>query len=178
MLNELLSIAALAGRICAGLVFAVAALDKMLHWRVLEGVIGNYRLLPSFLVKPAAYILPPVELMVAAALLSGVVMMPAVAAAIALLLLFALAMAVNIARGRTYIDCGCQQSFLRQTLKPALVTRNLILAALLGVSLLPLSLPSSGAGAVGIAAGMALFLFYLIANTVIALPVLGESALS
>ena len=174
MLSELLSTLALAGRICAGLVFALAALDKMRHWRVLEGVIGNYRLLPSFLVKPAAYILPPVELALAAALLSGMMVIPAAAAAMALLLLFALAMAINIHRGRDFIDCGCHQSFLRQTLKPALVVRNLALTGLLALSLS--ALPAAPAVAVGLAAGMAMFLFYLIANTVMALPVLGEAA--
>jgi uncharacterized membrane protein YphA (DoxX/SURF4 family) len=175
MLNQLLSSAALAGRICAGLVFALAALDKMRHWRVLEGVIGNYRLLPSRLVRPAAYVLPPVELALAAALLSGIMILPAAAAAMTLLLIFALAMAINIRRGRDFIDCGCHQSFLRQTLKPALVARNLLLTALLSVSLASPLMPPAGPATIGVAAGLALFLLYLIANTVIALPVLNTA---
>ncbi len=169
MLGELLSVAGLAGRVCAGLVFVFAAADKILHWRILEGVIRNYRLLPEAMVRPAAYLLPPLELVIGCALLSGMVVVPAAASAMALLLLFAAAMAVNIRRGRQFIDCGCHQSFLRQTLRPALVARNMILAALLAPSFaLPQTLPG-GAG-VGIAAGIALFLFYLLANTVAALP--------
>ena len=60
MLSELLSMAGLAGRVCTGLVFVFAASDKILHWRVLEGVIGNYRLLPSAMIRPGTYLLPPV----------------------------------------------------------------------------------------------------------------------
>jgi hypothetical protein len=169
MLSELLSIMGLAGRVCAGLVFILAAADKILHWRVLEGVIRNYRLLPDAMVKPAAYLLPPVELAVGCALLSGMLLVPAAGSAMALLLLFAVAMAVNIRRGRHFIDCGCHQSFLRQTLRPALVVRNLILTAMLAPGLFGLQIPSGGAS-VGLAAGVALFLFYLLGNTIAALP--------
>jgi hypothetical protein len=176
MLSELLSVAGLAGRVCAGLVFGLAALDKMLHWRVLEGVIGNYRLLPPILVKPVSSLLPPAELGIAIILLSGVMPVAAAASAMTLLLLFALAMAINIRRGRHFIDCGCHQSFLRQTLRPGLVVRNLILVGILVPSLvLPQSLPA--AVSVGFAAGIAFFLFYLIANTIMALPGLEESTM-
>ena len=175
MLGELLSVAGLAGRVCAGLVFGLAALDKILHWRVLEGVIRNYRLLPSVMVKPAAYLLPPVELAIGCALLSGLFLVPAAFCAMALLLLFALAMAVNMRRGRHFIDCGCHQSFLRQTLRPALVMRNLVLAAILAPSLV-LPQTTAGAAAIGVAAGIALFLFYLLVNTIAALPGFEEHA--
>ena len=65
--------------------------------------------------------------------LSGVVL-PATrhfgaALAIALLVMFALAMAINLVRGRTEIDCGCFKSGLRQTVSGWLVGRNLLLAA-------------------------------------------------
>jgi hypothetical protein len=54
------------------------------------------------------------------------------AASLAALLfsLFAIAMAVNLARGRTYIDCGCFQSALRQSIDWRLVARNGGLAAM------------------------------------------------
>ena len=52
------------------------------------------------------------------------------AASVCLILLavFAAAMALNIARGRVNIDCGCFRSTLRQSLSWWLVLRNAILA--------------------------------------------------
>ena len=177
MQADLLSVAGMAGRICVGLVFGLAAFDKMLHWPVLEGVIRNYRLLPRMLVRPAAHALPPVELAISLALLAGVGLFPAVASAIMLLLIFALAMAINIRRGRRYIDCGCHQSFLRQVVRPALVARNVVLIGILSASLASPSIPPPGMQIVGLATGVAFFLFYLVANTIAALPTLDEPSL-
>jgi hypothetical protein len=56
--------------------------------------------------------------------------------AAALLLLFALAMGINLRRGRRHIDCGCFQSALEQTLSWTLVMRNAVLALLMGLALL------------------------------------------
>ena len=46
----------------------LAALGKLTHWRILPGVIANYRLLPRAALAPAALLLPPVELVLGAAL--------------------------------------------------------------------------------------------------------------
>ena len=170
MLDALLLIVALAGRICAGLIFATAAVQKMRHWRVLEGVVGNYRLLPHRLVKPAAVLLPPVELALGAALLADATAPAAPVAGAALLLLFAGAMAINIARGRGHIDCGCHQSFLRQALSPILVARNAVLALLLLPAMLVHGAPNAVSSATGIAGGLAFFLLYHVVNLIAALP--------
>ena len=55
-------------------------------------------------------------------------------AAAALLILFAVAMGINIRRGRRHIDCGCFQSALKQTLSWILVARNAGLACCCGVA--------------------------------------------
>src|SRR3954471_19480347 len=102
--GALFAVTAIAGRTCVGLVFLLAALQKAQHWRLLAGVIANYRLLPGWAVGPAAALLPPLEMLVAVLLLSAVTPPWPVAAAIVLLLLFAAAMAVNVARGRRHID--------------------------------------------------------------------------
>jgi uncharacterized membrane protein YphA (DoxX/SURF4 family) len=170
MLDTFLVIAAMAGRVCLGLIFGLAAAQKMRHWRVLEGVIGNYRLLPASLIKPAAWLLPPVELVLGALLLAGVASLAVAVASIALLLIFAAAMAINIRRGRTHIDCGCHQSFLRQTLKPALVVRNIGLAFLLMPAALARPGYAVGLWPIGLGAGLAFFLLYLLINTIAALP--------
>ena len=69
--GALLSEAAEAGRVCVGLVLLLAAVQKAQHWRLLPGVIANYRLLPSWTVLLAAGLLPPLELLLAICLLSA-----------------------------------------------------------------------------------------------------------
>jgi hypothetical protein len=89
---------------------------------------------------------------------------------IVLLLVFAWAMAVNIRRGRSHIDCGCHQSTLAQPLRWSLVGRNLILAALLAVSLWPASTGGAPLIVVGVLGGVCAYLIYLSFNAIAALP--------
>lgn len=170
MLHDLLAAMSVAGRVCVGLVFLLAATQKAMHWRILPGVISNYRLLPQGMVWPAAALLPPVEMILAILLLSAQIRPWPSLAAMAALLLFAAAMAVNIKRGRGHIDCGCGESFLRQTLNRALVARNGLLVALLIPSLTMTSRMSMLLALSGVAAGLCLFLLYLLFNILAALP--------
>jgi hypothetical protein len=124
-------------RALAGLVFLSAAWGKVRHRPEFQGVVANYRLLPDLLVVPFALALPPIEAAVGALLPTGLLSPWTEAAAAALLALFALAMAVNLRRGRTDIDCGCFQSALKQTLSWTLVARNAALVLLLGLAALP-----------------------------------------
>jgi hypothetical protein len=166
--HDLLTALSVAGRVCVGLVFLLAAAQKMRHWRVLSGVIANYRLLPRWSVAPASALLPPLEMTIAILLLLATPW--AGVAAIILLALFAAAMAINLKRGRDQIDCGCGQSFLKQSLRWTLVVRNAVLAALLLPPLVvtgPVTLDVAMAGA---SAGLAFFLLYLLFNTLAALP--------
>jgi hypothetical protein len=57
-----------------------------------------------------------------------------------LMTVYAAAIATNIRRGRTEIDCGCSGPAARIPLQPALVVRNALLA---GASLL-VGVPASG----------------------------------
>jgi uncharacterized membrane protein YphA (DoxX/SURF4 family) len=167
--GQLLQIAGFAASVHVGLVFLVAAIDKLRHRDLLPGVIANYRLLPAPLVGPVAWLLPVVELLVALALLVG--NRPAAPlAGIALLLLFAAAMAINIGRGRRHIDCGCGHTGLRQHLGWRLVARNLVMAAALG---LRLASPPGMAGvdlALAVVAGTMIFVLTLMFNALKALP--------
>jgi hypothetical protein len=168
--DQFLAVAAVAGRVCVGLVFLLAATQKMRHWRILSGVIANYRLLPGWAVAPATALLPPLELMVAVLLLSALAMPWSLLVSIALLALFAAAMAINLRRGRADIDCGCGKSSLKQTLRWTLVGRNILLVALLLPSL---ALPGPATSLLvvsGMSAGLAFFLLYLLLNTLSALP--------
>ena len=148
----------IAVRTLIALTYLFAAIGKMRHWAVFQGVVANYRLLPDVLVAPFAYCLPPFEMLLGAALLFGLLSPWTELAAAALLLVFAAAMAINLKRGRQHIDCGCFQSALKQSLSWVLVARNGVLALLLGTALPS----SSGAADVrmtlnGLLAGCVLF---------------------
>jgi len=168
--GALLTVVAEACRVCVGLVFLLAAVQKSQHWRLLPGVVANYRLLPGWAVLPTAALLPPLELLLAICLISAQIEPWPELAAIALLMLFAAAMAINIARGWVHIDCGCGQAFLAQHLSRPLVARNLVLAALLLPSLLPSAPVPVPALLSAVAAGLGFFLLYLLFNLLDALP--------
>lgn len=154
----------LAGSIGGGIVFVAAGVAKLRHRDVLPGVIANYRLLPPVLVAPVAAILPAAELAAGALMLAGTTI--GAAAGIALLLLFAAAMAINVARGRSHIDCGCGRSQLRQPLSRAMVARNLALALLATPVLLAPAPSGFAAIAVAVAGGASLYLLTLLLDAI------------
>jgi Methylamine utilisation protein MauE len=168
LLGPFLQIAGVAASVAIGLIFLVAGIDKLRHRAVLPGVIANYRLVPAALVTPVAWLLPVVEIIVAAGLLVG--SRAAAIGAIVLLLVFAAAMAINIQRGRRHIDCGCGQAALRQTLGWGLVGRNLLLALALAARL-PATVDLDGAAiAIAALAGFTMFLLMQMFNAINALP--------
>lgn len=131
----------LACRLLGALIFATAAAGKLRHRHELAGVVANYRLLPEPLAAAAGWMIVGLEILTAVSLASGVRLEAGTALAIALLCVFALAMGVNLARGRREIDCGCFQSGLRQRLSAGLLVRNFLvsvaLVPLLGVTIPP-----------------------------------------
>ncbi|MBV2150757.1 methylamine utilization protein MauE [Sphingobium sp. AS12] len=163
-----LAITGLAASLGVGLILLIAGIDKWRHRMLLPGVIANYRLLPTGLVLPAAKILPIAEIGIGGALIVGFAPLPVILA-ILLLTLFGVAMAINIRRGRTHIDCGCGRSQLRHPVGWPLVARNAVLAVLLFPRLWPA--PSFGAMDIGTAmvGGVALYLAYLLCNSIGAL---------
>ena len=89
------------------LILAVAAIPKIRNADEFQGVVANYRLLPSFMVAPFAKLLPWLELGSAIALLVPPAREVAAWVAAGLFMMFAIALAINVGRGRTHIDCGC-----------------------------------------------------------------------
>jgi hypothetical protein len=122
-------------------ILATAAASKLAAPGAFAGVVRNYRLLPDKLVGSFTVALPVVELAVALALLVPASRPTAAAAAAMLLLLFAAAMAINLRRGRSDIDCGCFVGLVRQRIDWVLVHRNLVLAA--GGAILALGEPTA-----------------------------------
>jgi uncharacterized membrane protein YphA (DoxX/SURF4 family) len=161
---------ALAGRLLGALVFAAAVAGKIRHRHELTGVVANYRLLPEPLAAPAAWAIVGLECALVLSLVSGVWLTAGAMLAIVLLAGFALAMGINLARGRHEIDCGCFQSGLRQRLSAAMVARNVLLAALLTPLL---AAPAGGATALqwvdGLGAGLAAYTLYRVLGELLSL---------
>jgi len=144
------------------LVFLQGGASKLAARDEFLGVITSYRLLPIAFLPAFAALLPFAELAAGIAIVLPPTRHAGAALAFALLLMFALAMAINLARGRTEIDCGCFKAGFRQTISGWLVGRNLLLAA--GAALL--WLPASGRATGGfdiflvVASSLMLFLGY------------------
>ncbi|WP_295525883.1 MauE/DoxX family redox-associated membrane protein [Novosphingobium sp. Chol11] len=154
--------------VAVGLVFVQAAIAKLRHRDLFPGVLANYRLLPGSWIAPVAVVLPWAELVIGLALLAGGQPLAILPAAL-LLCAFAAAMAVNIARGRRQIDCGCGRSQLRQPLSWLLVARNLVLAAMLLPRLLPAPTSSALDLGLALAGGVGLFTITMLFNAIGAL---------
>ncbi|MCO8610759.1 methylamine utilization protein MauE [Burkholderia multivorans] len=103
-LDPVLASSAQAGAAAVVLLGAVAKLRAPVAFR---DALAGYRLLPDALVAPAALAIPLAEALGSAALLFPDTRTAAAIGLIALLLAFAAALAANILRGRTDIDCGC-----------------------------------------------------------------------
>ena len=135
----------------AGL-FLLAGLHKLQRPAEFRGVLQQYRVLPESFLSFAAKMIPVVELILGVGWLASL-FLAAVPTAIGLgssMLLgaYGSAMAINLLRGRHYIDCGCSLSsnnsqnsaLTHQQISYRLVFRNFALAALALAVLLPSSL--------------------------------------
>jgi uncharacterized membrane protein YphA (DoxX/SURF4 family) len=114
-------------RLAIASMFVFAAVPKLADPASFAIEIDNYRVLPELLVGPLSVIVPVLELVVAAALLSGVHARGAALVAGGMLLTFAGAMIQAMARGID-LDCGCFGSALEMRVSGFTVARNLVLA--------------------------------------------------
>lgn len=114
-------------RLALGLLFAVAAWHKVRAPRAFAAALDAYRVVPARAVWPAAAGVTASEAGAAVLLLapSGYRLGAAVAAL--LLAAYAGAIALNLARGRRDLDCGCGGPGPRRPVSGALVARNGVL---------------------------------------------------
>jgi Methylamine utilisation protein MauE len=117
------------------LLFASAALHKVRDLAVFATVLRAYRVLPPALALP--WVLPLLEGLIAAALLLPSTRRPAALGGALLLVLYALAMGLNLHRGRRDLSCGCGAFAERRPIAPWMVVRNLLLSAVLATLALP-----------------------------------------
>src|SRR2546428_13263493 len=94
-------------RAALGLLFLVAAVHKLRDFGRFRATLAEYRLLPRAVLPVAAGLVLVAELSVAAMLVTPARGAPGPLAACAILVVYATAIAINLARGRRHIDCGC-----------------------------------------------------------------------
>lgn len=124
-------------RAALALLFIWAATHKLRGVTAFRAALADYALLPRRWLAPAAALLIAAELSVAAGLWLRGAGIAAAAAAAGLLTIYTGAIAVNLRRGRRDIDCGCAGVAGQQPLSAALVVRNLVLAVVALLCMLP-----------------------------------------
>jgi hypothetical protein len=144
-----------------------AAWHKLAEPNAFLSALAAYRLVPGPLLEPMARALPFLEFALGAGVLLPATRVAALAGTAALLVAYAAAIAVNLVRGRSYIDCGCGGA--AHPLSWGLVLRNLLLAA----AAVAVSGPTADRtldwldGFVLVAGGLAFFVAYLMADEVL-----------
>jgi hypothetical protein len=133
-----------------GLMFLIASVHKFSDNAQFRVTLLEYQLLPERFVAPFSRIVPIGELLLGASWLVGFnqQVLTAVASA-GLLALYAIAISINLKRGRVHFDCGCGfggKTDNEQYLSGGLVIRNLLLMALALVTLLPAGSRELGIG--------------------------------
>lgn len=126
-MSTLFELVATAVQVGIGMLFIVAGAGKATRWHEFKGTLDAYRLIPVSLVRPAAAGIVIAELVSGLALVSGLRAKGFAVLASVMLVCFAAGMAINLARGRSYIDCGCFRG-ARQPIEWRLVVRNVVLA--------------------------------------------------
>jgi uncharacterized membrane protein YphA (DoxX/SURF4 family) len=156
-------------RLAMAAIFIQAAVHSLRDWPTYAAIVENYRLVPAPAARLAARVLPAGEILAAVLLLIPAMRVAGPALGLFLMGAFTAAVAVNVARGRTNIDCGCGGASGQQ-ISPALVVRNLLLCVLLAAAMAaPVPSLRDAAAAVGVLGAAAVFVvLYFAANQIMA----------
>ncbi len=111
--------------------FAHAAWHKWRELARFTATLAAYRMLPAQLVAVAGYGVALLETLLAALLCVPMARHGAAAAGSLLLVSYAIAIGVNLRRGRRDLDCGCTGPADRRSIAAWMVWRNGLLAMLL-----------------------------------------------
>jgi uncharacterized membrane protein YphA (DoxX/SURF4 family) len=120
-------------RFALGWLFLAAPAHKLRDMVDFRSVLATYRIMPERLVVVAAWLVVFAEVAIGLGMLWQFAQ--AFIAGAALLLVYAAVMAINLVRGRRFIDCGCGGA--TQPLSIGLVLRNVVLAVAAIVALVP-----------------------------------------
>jgi Methylamine utilisation protein MauE len=132
--------------VAIGSILLLSGSAKLIDRKGFVSVVRGYEILPNYAVPTFAAALPVIEVLVAVALLSRMVVDSPLNAwagfvAVCLFAMFGIAITVNLIRGRTEISCGCFGN-TSQKLTWGLVGRSTICLA---VSLITLPITQRGA---------------------------------
>jgi len=123
-------IAAVIIRLLLAVIFLRAALHKLRNYKTFQAEMNAYQLLPLAWLPAAAALLIGIESATGILLMNPVWTMGLCLAAL-LLIIYAIAMMINLLKGRRTIDCGCGGPLAaKKTISWSLVIRNFILALL------------------------------------------------
>lgn len=115
------------------LILFSAAWHKFSEPNAFLAALAGYRIIPSGLLEAMTRLVPALEAALGIGLLIPYSRNAALIGAGTLMILYAVAIALNLLRGRSYIECGCGGT--AQPLSWGLVVRNAVIAAAaLGVS--------------------------------------------
>jgi hypothetical protein len=163
---SLTSLLAAALTVFVSLIFARAAWHKLGEFTEFTGFVADYKLVPERLVVPASWAIVGAECASVALQLVPNGRPFGLAIAVVMLLSYAGAMAVNIRRGRTSIECGCGGAV--QPLAWSLVVRNGLLAALgLTAIALPLGPMNASDAIAAITSGFAVWVAFLLIEQIL-----------
>jgi len=133
-----------------GLMFMVAAYHKLSEAVQFRITLLEYQVIPEALVAPVSRVVPIIELLLGGSWLLGYYQNGITATGSALLLgVYALAIGINIQRGRVHFDCGCGfggKNDNEQYLSGGLIIRNIVLIAAALVTLIPVAPREIGFG--------------------------------
>ena len=125
-----LGLLGLSCQIFLAFVFGAAAVHKLRDAKAFVETLRDYQLIPSPLLGPVSALVIGLEVFVVFGLWPVSLRTAAMATAAVLLVSYAVAIGVNLGRGRRELDCGCSWGASGQTISWGLVFRN-------GVILLP-----------------------------------------
>jgi len=122
---------------CYVMLFASAASHKLRDLNQFSQIFADYGIPAAFTRWRVAWLVPLLEIVIAAGLLPPVSRAAAAALGAGLLLSYALAIALNLRAGRRAIACGCGGLDDRRPIAAWMVWRNLLLAIVLALAMLP-----------------------------------------
>jgi uncharacterized membrane protein YphA (DoxX/SURF4 family) len=122
---------------CFVLLFVSAATHKLRNLKQFAQVFAGYDIAPVINRWRVSWLVPVMELVIALGLLLPAARAAATILAAALLVSYALAITVNLRAGHDAIACGCGGPDQRRPIAAWMVWRNLLLASLLGLTMLP-----------------------------------------
>lgn len=120
-----------------GALLILGGVSKLREQEVFRDALANYELLPQSLIGLTARALPMGELLAGVLLLPVATRSIGAVLAVALLALVTAAIAINLARGRRQIDCGCGGAS-HTPLSGGLIARNAVLVLLAVAAALPM----------------------------------------